>query len=327
MLRASCLLLAVVGSWAAPQPPKVTLKVTDQKLSEVLGDVSEATGVTVFATGAALEAPVTVALEDADLDTAVQAIAEAIEGSWLRTYVVEPKGTQPAEETTSVLLERLQVAWRDWMLSRTEEQLDAFRAKALAAVGGTPSLPEMTADGGMAFDIVETLQPPFGSEQVTLQAQGAEIKEALALFTLDCGYMTLLDSAVTGQVTVDATQAELPDVLDDLCEQVGAQWRPVYLIGKARPITPDEMEQRFSEMLERGAAEFWKLPPEQRADIVQQLTSRMQSIPPEVQSMIKSSPWTSRLMGRAMQFVFTLTPDQRREVAPLLQGAVKLFSP
>jgi hypothetical protein len=43
--------------------------------------------------------------------------------------------------------------------------------------------------------------------------------------------------------------------------------------------------------------------------------------------MIKSSPWTSRLMGRAMQFVFTLTPDQRREVAPLLQGAVKLFSP
>jgi type II secretory pathway component GspD/PulD (secretin) len=331
MWRSAVAVLAaifVLGTLCAAQGTDrktVTLDVTNTPLKDVAVTLAQTSGVTIHATDAAGEAPVTLNLPETDLSDAVPAVAEAIDGSWLRTYVIEPVGREPAEETTADVLARLQVAWRDWMFSRTDEELDAFRERALAAMGGAPTAPQPTASGGMMFDMVDTLQAPFRAEQVSLKLNAAELPEALGQFTLACGYITLLSTDVTGQVTLDVTDEELPKVLDALCAQVNAQWRPLYIIGKAREVSPDEMEQRFTQMLEQGAAEFWKQSPEQRADIIQRITDRMAKVPPEVRTAIKNSPWTSRIMGRAMQFVFTLTPDQRREITPLLQGAVKLF--
>jgi len=331
MVRFGAAVLLIALAWSAmavaqtDTPPKLTLDATDASLAEVVPMMSTATGVTILATESAAQARVTVDLADVDVDPAVQAVAEAIDGSWLRTYVIEPAGQEPVEETASSVIDRLQVAWRDWMLSRTDEELDAFRERAVASMGGAAVGPQPTAAGGVLFDVVDMLQAPFHAEQVSLKLEAVEVPQALAQFTLGCGYIALLSPDVTGPVTLDVTNEELPKVLDALCAQVNAHWRPLYLIGKAREVSPTEMEQRFSQMLEQGAAEFWKQPPEERARIIQRITDRMANIPPEVQTAVKSSPWTSRLMGRAMQFVFTLTPDQRREIAPLLQGAVKLF--
>ncbi len=316
---------------ASPDTPQPTdghmgLDVTDAPVIELARCVTRASGITVLAT----ESTGRVGLKGdfPNVESVVRATAEAIDGSWLRTYVIEPVGQVPAEEETAAdVLGRLQVAWRDWMLSRSDEELDAFRDRALAARGGAVTAPQPTATGGLMFDMVDVLQSPFHAEQVSLKLDAVEAPEALAQFTLGCGYITLLSPDVTGAVTLDVTEEELPKVLDVLCAQVNAQWRPLYILGKARDVPPDEMEQRFTQMLEQGAAEFWKQPPEDRARIIQRITDRMAQVPPDVRSAIKSSPWTSRIMGRAMQFVFTLTPDQRREIAPLLQSTAKLVGP
>ncbi|MBM3499788.1 MAG: hypothetical protein FJX74_14100 [Armatimonadetes bacterium] len=319
------LALSATSGAQGAEPKKLTLDVTDDTLAEVVLVMSEASGVTILATDTASQSLLSLSLPEGDVETAVQAVAQAIDGSWLRTYVIEPAGQEPPEETAADIIGRLQVAWRDWMLSRTDEELDAFRERALASMGGPPIAPQPTAGGGMMFDVVEMLQAPFHAERISLKVEAVDVRQALGQFTLGCGYTVLLSPEVTGQVSLDATDEELSAILDALCEPVNAQWRPLYLIGKAREVSSTEMEQRFTQMLEQGVTEFWKQPPEDRARIVQRIADRMANIPPEVQTAVKNSPWTSRLMGRAMQFVFTLTPDQRREIAPILQGAVKLF--
>ncbi|MBM3476999.1 MAG: hypothetical protein FJX75_27330 [Armatimonadetes bacterium] len=309
------------------KPDKLSLDVTDQAVTEVAKTLADASGVTVLPTQAAGEAKATVKVTDVDLEAAVTAVAEAIDGSWLRTYVIEPAGESTTEPTIDIVVERLQIAWRDWMLSCTNEELDAFRERALAAMDGPPTPPQPTATGGIMFDVVDTLRGPFHAEQITLKLDAADIREALKQFTLQSGYITLLSDGVTGQVTLDVTDEKLPKVLDAICAATNAKWRPLYVLGKAREITPDEMEQRLTDMLQRGADEFFKLPPDQRQQIIQRLTERMNSIPPEARDAIRNSPWTGRIMGRVMQFMFNLTPDQRREIAPLMQGFGKLMGP
>jgi len=306
---------------------KVTLNVTNQTVREVAETMTEATGVTVLPTETAAEATVSLSLEDTELEVAVRAIAKAIEGSFLRTYIIEPTGEQSERQTIQEVLTQLQQAWRNWMLSCTNEELDGFRERALAAMGGPPTIPPPTPTGGLMFDPIETLRGPFQEERISLTLQGAPIREALKQFTLLSGYMTLLSPNVDGQVTVDLADEELAKVLDAICQPVNAKWRPLYLIGKAREITPDQMEQGLMQMLRRGAEEFWQLPPEQRQEIIRRATEALSNIPPETVAAIKSSPWTSRIMGRVMQFVFTLPPEQRREITPLLQGIGKLMGP
>ena len=311
------------------QADKLSLDVTNQAVREVAKTLVVATGVTVLPTQTAGEATATVKVTDAKLEDAVKAVADAIDGSWLRAYVIEPAGQEPGEETIDDVLERLQVAWRDWMLTCTDEELDAFRERTVAAIatGGAPTPPQETAGGGLMVDLVGTLQGPFHAEQVSLKLDAADIREALKQFTLQSGYITLLSADVTGKVTLDVTNEELPKALDAICAPANAKWRLLYIIGKPREVTPDEMEQRVMEMVQRGAEDFWKQPPEQRQQIMQRITEGMGSIPPEARNAIKNSPWTGRIMGRVMQFIFTLTPDQRREIAPLMQGIGKLMAP
>jgi hypothetical protein len=321
------LALPVVCLAQQPKPDKLNLDVQDKPVSEIAKALAEMTGVTVLTTQTAADAQATVKVTDVDLDTALEAVADAIEGSWLRTYVIEPADQQPAEETIDDILQRLQTAWRDWMLTCTDEELDTFRERAMAAMDGPPTPPQPTAAGGIMFDIIDTLQGPFHAEQITLKLDAAEVREALKQFTLQSGYITLLADDVTGQVTLDVTDEKLPKVLDMICEATDTKWRPLYIIGKPRELTPDEMEQRLADMMQRGADEFWKLPPDQRQDIIQRLTERMASIPPDARAAIRNSPWTGRIMGRVMQFMFTLTPEQRREISPLMQGFGKLMAP
>lgn len=322
------LVLGILSSASIAQErtaTKVSLEVTDRPVRELVGAMSTATGISVLATSTAGEALATVSLTDVELEVAVRTVAEAIDGSWLRTYVVEPIGQQAEEDHVEDVLMRLQIAWRNLMLSCSDEELNAFAQRAVAARGGPPSLPPPTPGGGMMFDPVQMLQSPFHAERISLNLQAVSVREALKQFTLQSGYVTLISATIEGQVTLDVTDRELGEVLDAICEPIGAQWRPLYVIGKARELAPEQIEQGFMQMLQRGAEEFWKLPPERRQEIIQRITDRLASLPPESRAAIANSPWASRIMGRVMQFVFSLTPEQRREIAPLLQGFGRLM--
>jgi hypothetical protein len=185
----------------------------------------------------------------------------------------------------------------------------------------------MTAAGGVRLDIVAMANGPFHLETVTLKLDAVPLQEALDQLTLKTGYLTLLAPDMGGQVTLEVTEARLPDVLDAIGEQASCRWRPQYVIGQPRDLPPDEVEQRFSDMLREGATQFWQRPPAERADMVQRAAGLLGSLPPDARAAVQGSTLAPRLMGVVMNYVMTLTPDQRREVTPILQGLAKLMTP
>jgi len=323
------LVAALLPAIALAQEEKthtVSLDVKDASVQELASMLGRATDVSVLVSPSITDT-VSVKVDGVQLEDAVKAVAEAIKGSWLRAYVVEANDAAQSEESADATLEKLQTAWRDWMFRCTDEELDGFRDRALAARQGQPlTPPQATAGNGIMFDGVDMVRGPFHVEEISLKLDGVSVRKALDQFTLQSGYMTLLSPGVEGQVTLDVTNEKLAGVLDAIAAQANAQWRPVYLIGQPREVTADEIDQFVAQQLQDRTAEFFQLPPEERQQIIQRISDRLANIPPEARTAIKNSPWAPRIMSRVMQFVLTLTPDQRREVAPLLQGVGRLMS-
>jgi hypothetical protein len=174
------------------------------------------------------------------------------------------------------------------------------------------------------FDPVDMLKGPYQFETITLQLKAAPAQDAVDQFRLQSGYPVLLEEGLPGTVTLDVKDEKLDKVLDAIAAPLQAKWHAFYLVGEPREMTPDEIEQRVADGLQQAANWFFQQPPEKRGEIMQQAADRMNNLPPEVRDQIRQSPLAPRITQRVMGFVTTLTPDQRREVSPLLKAFVKI---
>jgi len=302
----------------------ITLELDGVAVADAAAQLADQAGVPVLV-AEHVTGTVTLQLEGVDLETAVRQVAEAVAGSWLRTYVVEPQEATPEEYSASDLLGRLRLAWRDWLLRRSDEELAALRERAGpgSSVLG-PAQVEQTPTGGTVVDVVRMVSAPFHEERVTLDLQDVPFRDALDAFTLQSGYLALAPDGVDGVVQAQLTDQPVDEALSTLCRAAQATCRRVYVIGQPQELTPDEVEQWFARMLEHSSARFWQMPPEQRRELVQRAANRMDNLPEDVRQRIGSSPWAPRVMQRVVQYVTQLTPEQRREVAPLLQAFGRL---
>jgi type II secretory pathway component GspD/PulD (secretin) len=334
MYRAMLAAVIVAASAHAQEKdhaPKVTLKLEKATISEAAAQISTQAGVDVLVVGD-IKDEITLDLKDADVEAAVSSVAEACQGSWLRTYAIETGKAAGQKEGAEQVLERLRMTWRTWFLRRTEEELDAFgeRAREAAAAEqqqqqGQPQRPAPTAGDTIMWDPLEAVKGPFHLEQITLQLQGAPVQDAIDKFMLESGYPVLLEQGLEGAITLDVKAEKLSRILDAVAEQLAVHWRMLYLIGQPHEMTADEMQQRLTQGLEQLAGWFFGLPPDQRQTIMQQAVQRLQSIPAEDRDRMRQSPWAPRIMQTLMLSVTQLTPDQRREVSPLLKGLAGLL--
>jgi hypothetical protein len=122
VLLLSAVTLGLGASWAqdAKAPPKVTLNVTDKPAADVAAAISQQTGVQVSIAGKC-EAKATLDLKQATLEEAVKALAEAIQASWLRSYLVEQ---QPPDKpyTGDEIVAMLQAQRDAWFASLTDAE-------------------------------------------------------------------------------------------------------------------------------------------------------------------------------------------------------------
>jgi len=322
MMLLAALLVAPLHAQDKAAPAKVTLQLDKAKAADAAAQIGEQSGVTVLPRGE-ITGEVTLDLKGVEVEAAVKALAEAVKGSWLRAYVIE---TQPPAEppTADQLAERLQNAWRAWFLRRSDTDLDLVQQRAREAAANEPRQQPVADGQKIMFDPVGMLRGPFHFETISLQLAAVSPQEALDQFMLQSGYPVLLAQGLEGTVTLDVKDGELDKLLDTLAEQLQARWHVFYLVGQPREMTPDEMEQRVTEGMQQAAGWFFQQPPEKRQQIMQQASDRVKNLPPEVRDQIRQSPWAPRITQRVIAFVTTLTPEQRREVSPLLKAFVQI---
>lgn len=322
----AALLVAPLHAQDKAAPPKVTLTLEKATAAEAAAQIGNQSGITVLTLGE-ITGDVALDLKDIEVEAAVKALAEAVKGSWLRAYVIE---TEPPAEppTADQLADRLRAAGRDWFLRRSETELDLVQQRAREAAASQPKPPQpqpqpITA-GNLMIDQVDMLKGPYHFETISLQLAGLSVPEAFDQFRLQSGYPVLVEEGLEGTLTLDVKDEKLSKVLEALAGQLHAQWHVIYLVGQPREMTPDEMERRVSEGLQQAAGWFFQQPLEKRQQIMQQATDRVKNLSPDVKNEIRQSPWAPRITQRVMGFVTTLTPEQRREVSPLLKAFVQI---
>jgi hypothetical protein len=352
-MRRIALLLSVCASAVAlgpagAQPPadaKVTLEAADQPTAEVVAEITKQLGVQVGIVGQAPE-QVTLSLKDAAPDAAVAALAEALDASWLRSYVLESQ--PPAVPfTPDQLLAGLLHQRDSWFESLTEEQRQAIMALAMlslqpganrpqiAGAGLAKPLPTSTgpAPGGPfqgRFDAVRQIILPQRTETVTLHLDNVPLPQALFALMTASKFIVAAGGDLTGNVTVAADDRPLTEVVGQIAEAVGAQWRPIYLLSVPRVLSDAEMEEKIDEALQSRLAMFWSKPREERAREVDKWVGRLkqwghmaqQTTPDGKPSMMNRALATvgPKALQWMTQYVAGLPQDRRLELKPIIQA-------
>jgi len=178
-------------------------------------------------------------------------------------------------------------------------------------------------------DPVADLLMPLRSDTISLDLSEVPLAKAITEFTVQSGYLVIVDEALDGMVTLDLEDGEPDEALAAFAEAVGAQWRPFYLLGQPRELTQQEVaerqqqfQQRRQEMITRAVAEFWQLPPEERAGHVQSATRYLEELPPDRRERIQ--PLVTRALPYFVAYAATLTTEQRLELKPLLQALARM---
>lgn len=188
--------------------------------------------------------------------------------------------------------------------------------------------------GGMNHeDPVRPLLLSGRSDTITLDLDEASVRDALTEFTLSSRFLVIADAGLTGEVTVQLEDAPLSEALDAIAEAANAQWRVAYVLSTPRQLTPEEIEQRrvqFEDRMETIArermVEFWAQPPEDRArqiqegvEIIERITERLRRDATPRQQR-RALEMAERAMTRMIGYTAELTPEQRREVKPVLEA-------
>ncbi|MHB8997255.1 MAG: hypothetical protein ACYC63_18570 [Armatimonadota bacterium] len=134
-LLAVLLLVTAGAAFAqAKAAPTVTISVTDEPVAEVAAELSKQLGFTV-AVVEPCAAKVTLELTDAKPEEAIAAFAKAFDGTWLRSYFLQPKDASyvytPAQYLTGLTTQR-----QTWFDGFTEEERRALFQSWYGGRGG-----------------------------------------------------------------------------------------------------------------------------------------------------------------------------------------------
>ena len=194
--------------------------------------------------------------------------------------------------------------------------------------GGGPNAQGQQGGPGnrMAFDDpLRGLMRRGDDRPISLQLDDMPLAEALGRFFGATGRILITPGITEGSITVLAEEAPINEVLDQFAANLEATWRPFYIVSERRPLSEEEVEQRTEQRFQRGMAELWAMTPTDRAERINRMVERtsrmsqwMQDAPPERVARMKSR--MNRRFGRMTQYSAKLTPQQRKELKPLLRA-------
>ncbi|MFO7946061.1 MAG: hypothetical protein R6V19_04520 [Armatimonadota bacterium] len=334
-----CLILAVptyaqTGDWS------VTVSAADAQLSQILESISDECGAEVVLIQEP-EAPVTLDLEDTDVETAVHEAALQTGCSWVRLYVLYP-GDDPGDLLThATIRKQVALARKAQFEQMTEEDKEALEAAVkqrvddeIASAAGTPLggyavKPRGSSDPLSRISVDDPLirlMSPAYRDPASVSVQDAAIEDALVQFSLKTGFYVLADTdALGGAVNVDLQDASVDDIIAAIAEQLGCNWTRVYVVGHARELSNQEVEERLEGLLGMGMNRFWSESPERRQEIINTIVSRSNELTSEQREMIRSSSVAKKVMTKFMNYTMQLPTDKRRELMPLMQQAARIM--
>jgi type II secretory pathway component GspD/PulD (secretin) len=349
MLLSFCMLLLSGVCLAQPvaRPEhKVTLDVTDQPSAEVMAEVGRQIEAQVAFVGPNLPEKVTLRLQDAAPDEAVARLAEALEASWMRAYVLESQ-PPPTPYTGDQLFDGLENQRNNWVQSLTPEQHEALVKGVLLAPRPAPGeTPSVMPGAGRAkwpagpsaallgrYDAVRNVTLPQRTECVTLTLQDTPLPQALFAVTTASGFLVAAGGGLGGNITLTAEQQPLEQVIAEIAPQANAQWRPIYLLSIPRDLSAAETDQKIEQGMQRHFGQFWAKTPDARAEEVQNWVGRLgkwgemakQPTADGRPNMVARAIQTlgPKVLSHLVEYSSGLPPAQRKELTPLIQALGK----
>ena len=331
-----CLCVAITGFAGADEAPKVTLEASEVPANQVAAQIAgQIEGVSVLATKETTD-PVTLSLQGVTLEEAVEAVANEVNGNFVRGYILERKGPGEKDYTAEQYIEFLK-ATRDYFREGlSEEQRRIFRERTQEYLGreagrqmGRFMGPENTGRPlpdpfGYDYPLAELVMMPR-IEEISLQLADTPILEALEAFTFESGYLVILEEGIEADITLQAENAPLAEVLDEIAAAAEAQWRMLYIIAQPVQLAAAEVEQRMDQAFSQGWSRFWENSPEERQRLIQRALTAMQMVPPEFVKRATSHPRARGMFSRLLNANAALTPEQRQEIRPLVQEIAKIM--
>ncbi|MEI6501098.1 MAG: hypothetical protein WCP21_08730 [Armatimonadota bacterium] len=279
------LLGLATAAWSQEAAPTVTLDVKDKPIREVADEIGKQIGMQVGLLEPG-ETKVTLTLEKAPVEEAIAALAKAFEGSWARFYLLE-KQLPETPYVPEVLMQGLQNHYESWFDSLTDEKRKETIGKVMAARGsGQPVAPgagtfagakpegdtaakDEPLAKGIMYDPVRMITIPGRVETVTLELADIPLPQALFQLTSACSFLVAPSYDLVGNVTLKADKLPLRQALDEVAQQVGGQWRTIYLIDKPHPLSDADEDKLFERFFQGRWSKFWSQPREERAKNVE----------------------------------------------------------
>lgn len=186
--------------------------------------------------------------------------------------------------------------------------------------------------GGMNFgawdDSVAGLIIPVRTENVTVKLDNVPLQQALFDLTTASGFVVAAGADLSGNITLQAENKPINEVLDEIAKAVNAQWRPIYLLSVPRQLSEQEQEARQEQRELSRWARYWAMPAEQRAQEMQQ---RIEGINRWAEMAKQGDErgqraaralqrFGPRMAGRLARYSAGLTPEQRNEIRPLIRA-------
>ncbi len=197
------------------------------------------------------------------------------------------------------------------------------------APGQAPGQDQNRRGRMMRDDPLRGLMRPGRDETVSLELADSPLSEALAWFFGASGYIAIAPEVAEMTITASVTEAPIGELLDQFAASLQAQWRPFYMLCKPQELTQEQMEQRAEQGFQRGMGQLWQMTPEDRSarisrmvDRMTNMSQRLKDAPPERRQRMQSR--FNRMFGRMTQYSAGLTPEQRKELKPLLRAMGQL---
>jgi len=342
-----CLVLALAAMTAAlADTQTVSIDAPNATLADVLADIADQTGISIYLGESPAENIEGVSVEDVTLEEAIHAAAKAGNCSWMRLYVLNvPEAAEESDFNTLVhaaaksrreRLERMSQEEQRSVAERAAEMMNAGNDDSDATpiggwrAGASPAgAVEGPADKAARWAMSDPLRFVISSQYTdpaSLKVDGANFTACSDAFADATGFVLLDGSAqFTGTISVDMAEMPVDEIVAAVAQQMGCDWRRVYLVAHVRQLTDAEVEERLDKMFTSGMDYFWSQPEEKRAQIIEQIIERSDELQPEQLSKVRSSRIARKMVSNFMSYANTLSMEQRRELVPLLQQAAKIM--
>ena len=342
-----CLVLALAAMTAAlADTQTVSVDATNVSLANVLTDISNQTGIGIYLGEAPGENLETVSVEDVSIEEAIHAAARAGNCSWVRLYVLEAaegaeecdfdKLVRAAANSRRERFKRMSEEMRNTVAERAGEMMDAadndgdtapaggWRASASptgAVEGPADKAARWAMSDSLRFVISLDYTDPAG-----VKVAGGDFPAFSDAFAEATGFI-ILDrfEQFRGTISLDMAATPVDEIVAAVAEQMGCNWRRVYLVAHVRHLTDAEVEQRLDNMFTSGMNYFWSQPEEKRAEIIEQIIERSDELTPDQLTKVRSSRIARKMVSKFMTYANTLSMQQRRELVPLLQQAARIM--